>query len=351
MALLIGAALLAARLKSRVLAFAGAVVAVLIGIALLTAYLGHTPEAPATGNAKSACLYSVNSVSELERIGAQIGRPFRCASVYDYGAATWSDWVSPWFTSNPPPDSQWAHWVQAAPGARRLIIGQAMIPSGQMPSNWRALGAVGAYDGYIRTLGRNLVQAGLGSSVIDLGPEANGTWNVDNAGQTDVDFSQWRTYWARFARVMKSVPGADFTFDWDLNSAVRSIPLAKIYPGDQAVDLIGVDVYDTATPALPAAPSPSRWQAIAAQPGGVLAILAFAKRHAKPFSVPEWGLVSFAGKGGGDDPTFVASIAALVRNNTVAFQSYFDHPGIGGTLAIQKNPRAFAIYKKSFGGP
>jgi len=61
--------------------------------------------------------------------------------------------------------------------------------------------------------------------------------------------------------------------------------------------------------------------------------------------------VSFAGKGGGDDPTFVASIAALVRNNTVAFQSYFDHPGIGGTLAIQKNLRAFAIYNKSFGGP
>src|SRR5450631_4417737 len=28
--------------------------------------------APATGNAKTACLYSVNSVSELERIGAQI---------------------------------------------------------------------------------------------------------------------------------------------------------------------------------------------------------------------------------------------------------------------------------------
>jgi len=304
--------------------------------------------APATGNAKTACIYTHNSISKMVQIGTRIGRPFQCASVYDSNS-TWQDWENPWFAHAQIHDNQWAQWVEANPRVRRLIIGLSMIPNSVISADWRSRGATGAYDGYIRTLGRNLVQTGLGSSVIRLGFEANGNWNVDNVGKTNSDFAHWRAYWARFVRVMRSVPGAHFTFDWNLNSAYRNIPLAEIYPGDSVVDVIGVDVYDTAGPRLPAAPSPARWAAIARQPDGVAAILAFAHRHHKPFSVPEWGLISSPGGGGGDDSTFVAAIAALMRNNMVAFETYFDRPSVGGTLAIQNSRHSFAAYAHDFG--
>lgn len=303
--------------------------------------------APATGDAKTACIYSHNSIREMRAIGRRIGRPFNCASIYN-NVATWADWTDPWFTHHVDPDYGWGAWVRADP-SRRMVIGQSMIPTRGMPADWRRRGARGRYDAKIRLLGRNLVRSGLGRSVIRLGYEANGDWNADHVGHTDREYAQWRAYWARFTRVMSSVPGARFTFDWNLNAAYRHIPLGKIYPGDRAVDVIGVDVYDSAGRPLPDAPSARRWSAIASQPGGVRDIVAFARARGKPISIPEWGLIGRRGKGGGDNPNFVASIAALVRNNTVAYQSYFNNDQLADCLEIQKHARSFAVYARSFG--
>lgn len=304
---------------------------------------------PAAGDAKTACIYSHNSMREMRAIGRRIGMPFQCASIYN-NVATWEDWTDPWFLDHPDPDYGWAEWVRADPQARRMVIGQSMIPTRGMPADWRRRGASGAYDRHIRALGRNLVRAGLGRSVIRLGYEANGDWNADHVGHTDADFAHWRAYWARFARVLTSVPGARFTMDWNLNSAYRDIPLEKIYPGDRVVDVIGIDVYDSAGPPLPA-PGRARWNAIISQPGGLTEILAFARRRGKPISLPEWGLISPRHKGGGDNPAFVAAIAALVRNNRVAYQSYFNNDELIGCLEIQKNRRGLATYGRHFGRP
>jgi hypothetical protein len=299
------------------------------------------------GDAKTACIYSHNSIRELRAIGRRIGRAFRCASIYN-APATWKDWRNPWFVHHGDPDYAWPAWVRENPRVRRMVIGQSMIPTGDPPRNWRRRGARGAYDSHIRALARNLVAAGMGHSVIRLGYEANGDWNVDHVGHTAQDFRWWRAYWARFARVMGSVPGARFTMDWNLNSAYRPIPLRAIYPGDRAVDVIGVDVYDSAGPPLPA-PTRGRWDALIGQRGGVSDIVAFARARGKPISIPEWGLISARHKGAGDNPRFVAAVASLVRNNAVAYQSYFNNDQLIGCLEIQKTPRAFRAYARSFG--
>ena len=302
---------------------------------------------PVRGDAKTACIYPHNSIRELRAIGARIGRPFDCASIYN-SAGNWRDWTNPWFLHHVDPDYGWPAWVREAPATRRMVIGQTMIPTAGAPPDWRRRGARGAYDRRIRALARNLVAAGLGRSVIRLGYEGNGDWNADHVGHTAADFRWWRTYWARFARVVNSVPGARFTMDWNLNAAYRAIPLERIYPGDRAVDVIGVDVYDSAGPPLPA-PGRGRWAAQIRQPGGVSDILAFARAHGKPVSLPEWGLISDRHKGGGDNPRFVAAIASLVRDNVVAYQSYFNNDLLVGCLEIQKSPRAFRAYAHSFG--
>ncbi len=43
---------------------------------------------------------------------------------------------------------------------------------------------------------------------------------------------------------MRSVPGASFRFDWTINAGYRPIPFNDYYPGNDVVDIIGMDVYD-----------------------------------------------------------------------------------------------------------
>ena len=65
-----------------------------------------------------------------------------------------------------------------------MIITQNLIPSSLEGTDWLSAGAARAYTGYARTLAPNLVNAGLGSSIIRLSPEANGAWYSDSLGTT-----------------------------------------------------------------------------------------------------------------------------------------------------------------------
>ena len=78
-------------------------------------------------------------------------------------------------------DADWRKWLDADRAGRRVVLSQEMVPD-DVPSNWRELGAAGAYDGYARQLAANLVAAGMGNAVIRLGHEMNGTWYHDSLG-------------------------------------------------------------------------------------------------------------------------------------------------------------------------
>jgi hypothetical protein len=226
----------------------------------------------------------------------------------------------------------------------------------EAPADWRARGAAGEYDAHADRLGRNLVAAGLGDSVIRLSHEANGTWTKDGLGDDPAAYDDWRTSWGRFARAMDAVPGSDFRFDWTVNAGTRPIPLDTYYPGDDVVDIVGVDVYDFwdepvlgPAPTDPAPTDPAtRWAVRYAEPGGTGSVVAFAKAHDKPLSIPEWGLSAIGHKGGaGDNPMFVDGIAGIVADNDVAYQSYFQATTDVGML-LTDAPRSFAAYREHF---
>jgi hypothetical protein len=66
--------------------------------------------------------------------------------------------------------------------------------------------------------------------------------------------------------------------------------VADAYPGDDMVDIVGVDFYDM----YPAYPDRAAWDAgfRSTQNGGPRGLgtwLEFAKAHGKRLSVPEWG--------------------------------------------------------------
>ena len=305
-------------------------------------------EATAADAGKRSCVYSYHRTAQLAAFSAAIGRDVDCALVYNNGSPDWPNWERPWFIIHGDPNFNWAKWKAAVPG-RRLTISQALIPSGLAP-DWRARGAAGEFDDHAPALATNLVAAGLGDSVIRLSHEANGNWTLDGLGYDPAQYGLWRTFWARTARVMRSVPGAAFRFDWTINAGYRPIPLDQYYPGDDVVDIIGIDVYDFwPGPGIAPTNPVLRWIAQYNQPGGLGQLIRFGRMHRKPLSIPEWGLSAVGHKGGaGDNPFFVHAIAWVVRRNITAYHSYFESTTDVGML-LTDAPRSLAAYRQHFG--
>jgi Glycosyl hydrolase family 26 len=317
-----------------------AAVLVGIGVALFTLLSGG----PGGGD-KTVCAYSSHSIASLNAFSRSIGRDVNCAVVFNNASPDWAGWEKPWFTRHIPDDNNWRAWATAPGKHRRLVITQGLFPGALKNTDWRTAGARGDYEQHARNLAHNLVTAGLGGSIIRLSHEANGTWNPDNIGSTQRDYDLWRRFWRNTVMAMRSVPGAHFKFDWTVNGRVRPIPLGDFYPGDDVVDIIGIDAYDSGIPAG----QRNRWATVWGGRDGVRDVLAFARAHHRPLSIPEWGLANPATRtaGGGDDPAYVDGIANVVRKNDVAYQSYFFSGEIGAQL--KASPRSIAAYRRHFG--
>ena len=150
---------------------------------------------------------------------------------------------------------------------------------------------------------------------------------------------------------MRSVPGAKFEFDWTVNAGYQALDLDSYYPGDDVVDIVGVDAYDSSVHHDTYPSSQQRWIRIAGQPGGLLEVLAFAKQHNKPLSIPEWGLAAPGAPmyGAGDNPRYIDGIAEIVRTNRVRYHSYFLSPTGGIRMTFDNATKSRAAYRKHFG--
>jgi hypothetical protein len=321
-----------------------AAMVVIAAVVAVVSSISSSPEpVPRSLDTKTSCVYVGGTTAGLASFAKLTGQPVDCVLVYNDTSTTWSQWADPWFTQ---PKYGWQPWLQADPTDRRVVISQEMIPS-QVPSDWRELGAGGAYDRYARELATNLVAAGMGNAVIRLGHEMNGTWYQDDIGSDPAQYGDWAAYWALIVKAMRSVPGADFVFDWNVSTAGQDIPFSSYYPGDDVVDVIGVDIYDSDVRGDPSDPA-TRWTRLENQPGGLAQIVAFARAHGKPLSFPEWGVVAASDGGLGDDPAFVTGLATVIKDNSVLYEAYFDR-ATGGVLPLADAPRSLAAWEKYFG--
>ncbi len=305
-----------------------------------------SPPAPTPSvvqGSKLACVYSAHSLSTLAAFDALVHRDFNCALVYNDAAPDWASWENPWFIGTGITDNRWATWATQPGYNRRLVITQNLFPASLNGTDWRIPGALGGYTDHARNLARNLVAAGLGDAIIRLAHEANGTWYPDSIGSTPFEAALWVYFWRQTVIAMRSVPGAKFTFDWTINAAVRPVPLSSFYPGDDVVDIIGIDAYDAGVPA-----GVDRWSTIYNRTDGIGDVVNFARLHGKPLSIPEWGVGSNpAYQTAGDDPRYVNGIAEVVKDNNVAYQSYFYKYDWATQLAT--GPLSLAAYRAHFG--
>ena len=147
----------------------------------------------------------------------------------------------------------------------------------------------------------------------------------------------------RAVAAMRAAEGQRFLFCW--NPAMEphwNYDIEAAWPGDDAVDIIGLDVYDQswmpetypipqdATPAERLARQTRAWERKTANEKafGLPWWPAFARRHGgKPLAICEWGVcIREDGHGGEDDPLFIERMADFIHNpsNNVLFHCYFD---------------------------
>lgn len=236
----------------------------------------------------------------------------------------------------------------------RLVYGLPLLPSEQ-PATLREV-AQGRHDDVFRSVASHLVDNGRRDSYVRVGLEANGTWFPWGAdAATAADF---RDAFRRVVGVLRdAAPDLRFVFDISCSvglegdeSGDRLASLTALYPGDDVVDVIGCDHYDSFTAA---ARTEAEWRStLRPETGpGLLDVVEFARERGKPFAVPEWGVVSTRADGAGDNPFFVRKMHAFFAEHQgeLAFENYFDEPDdyLGSALFLEpQNPRSAEVYRE-----
>ncbi len=221
--------------------------------------------------------------------------------------------------------------------------------------------AGGTYDNEYRRAASYLKTGGFANAVIRLGWEFDGTWYPWSARGNE---ALWISAYRHVVGIFRSV-APTFRFDWDGDAGLLQ-QATTAYPGDEFVDIVGLDVYDKG---LPVAwdPSTGSWSDPAAAWRWDLANLQFqrdfAVAHHKQVSYPEWGLsgvnATATSKVGGDDPAFVHGMAEWIKSlartgpGSLAYQSYFDEDADDGLHRIDAGyfPGAERAFRSDFGTP
>ena len=192
-------------------------------------------------------------------------------------------------------------------------------------------GAAGAYDTYWITMRQNLIASGYNANSIRLGWEPNGNWYNWRAS---VNPTAWIAYYRRIVGILRNDPAAKFKFIWNPTLGLQSIAAELIYPGDDVVDTVGLDVYDSdwsryvmPTPLLET--QKEVWdKTILNGDHGLAFYSSFARAHAKPIYICEWGVGQASNHMGGDNPYFVQQLFdwASDAQNNVQLLMAFDDP-------------------------
>ncbi|MFF2523795.1 glycoside hydrolase family 26 protein [Streptomyces liangshanensis] len=234
--------------------------------------------------------------------------------------------------------ADWAEWRKAK-ADRMFVLNVPMLErnEGRVPDYVvrRELqrGATGAYDGHFRALAERLVGLGVPDTVIVLGWEMNGTTYTHRCGP---DPESWKKYWRSIVTTMRAVPGQKFRFDWAPNRGEDAVPWTRCYPGDDVVDIIGMDSYDQ--------PPGRTFDEQVNEPYGLKQHVDFAAAHKKVVSYPEWGLYR-----NGDNPTYMRRMLEWIDTHQPIYNTVTDYCP-HGVWQCDKNPQSSKVFRSMLYG-
>ncbi|MCX4880914.1 glycoside hydrolase family 26 protein [Streptomyces sp. NBC_00847] len=228
----------------------------------------------------------------------------------------------------------WAQWRQAEKD-RMFVLNVPLMEHNEAEFSDTAVrrllrhAAAGAFDEHFRVLAQRLVDLGATDTVLVLGWEMNGTTYTHRCAPDPED---WKEYWRRIVTVMRSVPGQKFKFDFAPNRGADAIPWPECYPGDDVVDIVGMDSYDQ--------PHGMSFDEEVSEPYGLQFHVDFAQAHGKPISYPEWGLFR-----NGDNPTYMLRMLAWIEEHKPLYNTITDYCP-HGVWQCATNPRSSALYRE-----
>ncbi|MEP9386349.1 glycosyl hydrolase [Mesorhizobium sp. KR9-304] len=227
-----------------------------------------------------------------------------------------------------------------------LTLSVPMLPKDG--SGTLAEGAAGAYDAVFVATARALIQNYLADAVLRIGWEFNGDWMPWTAMH---DPESYKDYFRHIVAIMRAAPGQNFRFEWCPNHGRKAMDPTDAYPGDDVVDIIGMDVYAETWDASTRDPE-RRFAYFLDQPFGLKWHRDFAKQRGKPISYPEWGVGTRPdGHGVGDDPVFIEGMADWFEEVEPLYQSYWDVQAsdYNAQMSNGQFPQASAMFKRRFG--
>ncbi len=202
--------------------------------------------------------------------------------------------------------------------------------------------ARGNWDSDFETVAETLVNGGYPDAVIRLGHEFTGSWYPWSAqGNEDAYIAAYR----RVHDVMQAI-SPDFRFEWNAarNTFVEFGPPA--YPGDDYVDVIGLDVYYEPWKGDKGSFDDALWQR--RYRSILTAHQRFAADHGKPVSYAEWA------NGGVDEPAFIRAMhgwfASLPKSGpgSLLYQAYFN--ATKAAYDLDRYPNSKRTFIELFGG-
>ncbi|GAA2540129.1 hypothetical protein GCM10010435_04380 [Winogradskya consettensis] len=233
-----------------------------------------------------------------------------------------------------------------------LVVSQGLVPIGASAD--LAACAAGDHDSDWQNFGTLMRTHDRADSVVRLGWEFNeqtSPWRADN--QAD-----WISCYRKAADNIRAT-NPSVVLDWTINahstaSTVCGGVSTNCYPGNDYVDIIGIDNYDH----YPWSPTAADFTATATRAEGLTWLYDFARTHDKLFSVGEWG-VTPAGDAGKENPDFVTWMHSWFAAHAqyLAYEAYFsdcDSSGIQSSLYLTtsnctQNPSSAARYTSLFG--
>jgi len=229
---------------------------------------------------------------------------------------TFVDFTGGWL--NMIQSAQWNAWSQSqSPVAHDLT---PVIAVGLGTSSDNGLGtlqqiAAGAHDDVYRGIAQAYRDAGYTNVYIRVGWEMDGNYMPWSMGDTPESAAAWRSAFGHVADVLHSVSGVKVNVVWNPGlSNNNQVDVTQTYPGDDKVDVIGLDIYSHTYKYDPSVsdaqfynyPSASQYHPTGTDPvqWGLAQTMDFAVAHGKPVGIAETGVAV------GDNNALPGTIAA-----------------------------------------
>lgn len=235
-----------------------------------------------------------------------------------------------------------ASWILSAwaDSPNAIVISQPFWPEGSGGSLSEC--ASGAYDANWARYGESLTRAGRTDAYTRLAWEFNGDWFEWSA----TDVGAWKQCYRQVVQAVRTT-APDARFEWNMNahgSQTSDGDAWKSYPGDDVVDVIGIDPYDH----YPTSTTAAEFDQQCTDTEGLCSVIDFARERGKGVGVTEWGVIK---SGSGDNPLYIEKMfeTFMAGADVMEYETYFNESDFATTLDDGANPDSAAAYRRLWG--